>query len=186
MNNTTDNPNSHKRGRKIILITAIYIFIFWANCIPGLTQQAAVEKVEPALKIIISAGLEKQKFENGKQITEVIEAVEAKKGDTIVYTIDYLNHGSNSAVDACIIDPIPQGMTVIPQSAMHEGFKTEFSLDNGRAFSKYPVKYLLMKPDGTNELLEAEPSTFTHVKWTLSSPVAPGQGGRVSFRAIVE
>ncbi len=85
-------------------------------------------------------------------------------GDTITFTISYMNIGNGTATNAEITNPIPDGVTYLEGSA--EGANTEISIDRKAAVG--------------NQLGEA-----TLVRWKVTKTILPGEGGSVSMRAIV-
>ena len=56
-------------------------------------------------------------FAAGKQIKKMIAAKGVQPGEEIVYTLSYVNSGSEAAKDVVISDPIPAGTAFIPGSA---------------------------------------------------------------------
>lgn len=85
-------------------------------------------------------------------------------GDTITYTISYINIGSGTAVGAAITDSIPSGLTYLEGSA--KGDNTEVSIER--------------KSSVGNQLGEA-----SLVQWKIMKPILPGEGGSVSLKAVV-
>jgi uncharacterized repeat protein (TIGR01451 family) len=85
-------------------------------------------------------------------------------GDTITYTISYINIGSGAAKDAEISDPIPNGVTYLEGSAA--GNNAEVSIDR--------------KETVGNQAGEA-----TLIRWKITKAILPGESGSVSMRAVV-
>ncbi|MDE3058225.1 MAG: DUF11 domain-containing protein [Bacteroidota bacterium] len=85
-------------------------------------------------------------------------------GDTITFTISYVNIGSGTATDAEITNPIPAGTVYLEGSAAGDG--TEVSIDR--------------KPAAGNQLGEA-----ALVRWKVTKAIFPGEGGSVSMKAVV-
>ncbi len=85
-------------------------------------------------------------------------------GDTITFTVSYVNIGSGTATDAEITNPIPNGVTYVEGSAA--GDNTEISVDRKAAVG--------------NQLGEA-----TLVRWKVTKAILPGEGGSVSMKAVV-
>jgi len=88
-------------------------------------------------------------------------------GTLLTYTVTYLSNGTTPAYNVAIIDEVPPNTVYEPGSAGGAGTTIEFSHDGGAGF------------DGS----EAAP--VTHIRWSFSAPLAPGDTGQVSFRATI-
>ncbi|MBU0701250.1 DUF11 domain-containing protein [bacterium] len=97
----------------------------------------------------------------------VTPAVPVSPGETLTYTLTYINEGSGTATKVILTDEIPAGTSYITDSAVGAGTVISYSHDGG-------INY-----DG----LGTEP--VTHIKWELNT-LAPGAGGNVSFVVRVE
>ncbi len=141
---------------------------------------------KPELGLTLSARKEVAvKGPDGKAATEWQEVKAGNPGDVIRYTIAYRNGGKSEGRDATIVDPVPKGTTYIPGSAAGEGAEITFSLD-GKTFQAPPqLKYRVRQPDGSEAELLASPDMYTHIRWKLLKPVAPGGAGAVSFKVKV-
>lgn len=104
-------------------------------------------------------------------------------GDELIYTIYYENTGKEPATDAVIANFFPENMLYTNGSAEGKGTKIEFSVDKGKAFGA-PDKLKIKGADGKER--NAGPSDYTDIRWTLTKPLAPGEKGRVSYRAKVK
>jgi uncharacterized repeat protein (TIGR01451 family) len=124
--------------------------------------------------------------QEGKEIIKKIPLDKVNLGDTVIYTITYTNAGNGLLKNAVITDPIPQGVRYIENTA--EGKDTEItcSIDNGLTWQKPPVMTEFRKPDGTLEKKKAPMDMYTHIKWEIKKPVAPGEADRVSFKVTVK
>ena len=122
----------------------------------------------------------------GKIVLEKNPAEQAGPGDIVAYTITYLNTGKSAAVDAEIVDPIPRGVVIIPESAEGKDAEVMCSIDNGISWHKPPVMMKIKKSNETQSLKPAPADKYTHVKWVIKKPVMPGQSGQVSFKVTVK
>ncbi len=110
---------------------------------------------------------------------------EAHPGDVVQYVLHYANTGDEAARDARIGDPIPAGTVYLAGSAKGEGAEITFSSDGGKTYaSPVSLTYEITTPSGAVEKRIAQPSDYTHVRFTLRS-VAPGASGSVSFQVRV-
>ena len=141
---------------------------------------------QPKIALSTSAEKEVNVEKNGKLFVERIPLEIANPGDTVIYTITYRNEGETAARDILINDPISKGTVYTIGSAEGKDAEITFSIDDGRTYSKPPIKYIVKKADGTQEETEAPAEVYTHIKWVINKAVLPGQSGQVSFRVIVK
>jgi len=89
-------------------------------------------------------------------------------GTLLTYTVTYLSNGATPAYNVAIVDAVPDYTVYAAGSASGAGATIEFSHDGGASF------------DGS----EAAP--VTHLRWSFSAPLAPGDTGQVSFQAAIQ
>jgi uncharacterized repeat protein (TIGR01451 family) len=125
-----------------------------------------------------------QQNAEGKKEVKRIDAALAKvvPGDTVIFTVSYANSGIKPADRVVVINPVPQHMTYLDKSAEGTGAAIEFSVDGGKSYAA-PGK-LMVAAEGKQR--SAAASDYTHIRWTISKPLAPGAKGSVSFRAVLK
>jgi uncharacterized repeat protein (TIGR01451 family) len=96
-----------------------------------------------------------------------VDRASAAPGDTVTYAINFTSSGSVDALQVVVVDPVPNDTQYVPGSATGNGAVIEFSHDGG----------------ATYDASEAAP--VTHIRWSLSAPLAPGEAGAVSFQARI-
>lgn len=160
-----------------LLCSFCFIFFFAADL-------AALQGPKLDLKTAIEKEVKVKK--QGKWIMERRAADKTAPGDILVFTITYSNTGNGDLVDGAIVNPIPKGVLVNPESAEGKDTEVTCSIDNGRSYQVAPVTVKIKKPDGSLENRHAELETYTHIRWAIKKPVLPGQSGRVSFKAAVK
>jgi uncharacterized repeat protein (TIGR01451 family) len=150
-----------------------------------LIASATEARAAPKIEVSVSQLKEVVETQGGVQTVRLVPATEAKPGDVVQYVLAYVNRGDQAARDAVIDDPIPKGTTYLASTAAGEGAEITFSNDGGKTYAPaVKLTYELKLPNGTVEKRVANPSDYTHVRWTLKS-VAPGAGGTVSFKVKV-
>ena len=137
----------------------------------------------PRIQLTITAEKLVVAEQDGVRRETRVPAGEVALGDTLIYTLHYTNAGAGAARDVDIVDPVPAGTVLVPKSAAGDAAIT-FSINGGKDYKPYPVKYTIVKPDGTRAQVDAPAAMYTHVKWRVAGPIAPGAGGQLSFRAI--
>lgn len=122
---------------------------------------------------------------SGKERVELKEAANMGPGDVLVYRIAYSNKGTAPAHDAKVVDPIPAGTRLMPNSWQAEGAVFSVSVDGGRTWEGFPVKRPVAQPDGTKVQKEVDLSSYTHVRWTTQDPLPPGATRSALFKVTV-
>lgn len=164
-------------------LTVIVSFLSAVFLLAGV---ALAQPGSPKLVLKTAAEKEVQVKKDGKiQVTRV-PADRAHPGDVVVYTITYENAGKGPVLDAEIVDPIPQGVVYLLNSAEGKDAEITCSIDGGRTWLKPPVMMQVRKPDGSLESQPAPPERYTHIRWLIKKSVAPGQTGKVSFKVTVK
>ncbi len=140
---------------------------------------------QPKVAITIKAEKEVSVTAKGKQVKKRVAAKGVQPGEEIIYTLNYVNSGTDAAKNVIISDPIPAGTSYIPGSASETG-DLSFSIDKGKTFKKptlltYEVKGSTGKP----EKKVASPDDYTDVRWTIPQVPAGGKGS-VSFKVKVK
>ena len=123
-----------------------------------------------------------QTNQKGEKEVKRVDATKAKviPGDVVVFTTNYVNTGKTPAAHVVITNPVPEHMLYIDKTAEGKGSKIEFSVDGAKTYAA-PDK--LRITDAQGKVRPALAGDYTHIKWTLSLPLAPGGQGSVSFKA---
>ncbi len=151
----------------------------------GATSAHAVESAgNPAVEIKISAEVEvKVKTPEGREEVKRVPAAKVPPGTAVIYTLNAKNTSEKPAGDVVMTDPIPDQMEYVDGSVSAEGARVTFSVVGGKSFA--PKESLKVRgEDGA--MRAALPADFTHIRWQLEKPLAPGEARAVSFRARVE
>ena len=149
-------------------------------------DQARNQEAEP--RIVVGVSMLKEvvvRDAQGRESLALQEAATTKPGDTLVYRINYTNAGSAPALNARVVDPVPAGTQLIPGSLEAPGADVKVSVDGGRTFEACPVLRPVTRPDGTREMREVDPGSYTHVRWTAREPLAPGDARTALFKVKV-
>lgn len=125
------------------------------------------------------------KNDNGEKEVKRVEASKANvaPGDTVIFTNYFINIGQKPADKVVLTNPVPEHMIYVDGTAEGKDAKIEFSVDKGKSYNA-PGKLIIKKADGKER--PATAADYSHIRWTLEKPVAPGGKGSVSFRAKVK
>lgn len=120
----------------------------------------------------------------GRKEVKRVDAAKAAvvPGDTVFFTVSYTNTDTKPADRVIVINPVPEHMTYLDRSAGGTGTVIDFSVDNGKTYAA-PGK-LTVTADGRQR--PATAADYTHIRWTLSKPLAPGGKGSVFFKALLK
>ena len=120
----------------------------------------------------------------GEKEVKRIEASQANvaPGDTVIFTVFFVNNGSKPATDIAVKNPVPEHMVYVDTTAEGKGTKIDFSVDKGKTFGS-PDKLKVKTPDKKER--PATAADYTVVRWIVEK-LPPGGKGSVSFRAKVK
>lgn len=99
-------------------------------------------------------------------------------GDTLIFVLTYENTGSEPAENFVVTNPMPEAIVFV--EAIDSG--AVYSVDGGAIFGA--LTDLRVASDGGVER-DAQAVDVTHIRWTLSEPIAAGASGQLRFRGVV-
>jgi uncharacterized repeat protein (TIGR01451 family) len=106
----------------------------------------------------------------------LVPARRLSQGQVIYYTVQITNPTPVFANKVQVSQLIPANTSYLPGSASGPAADIDFSIDGGQTFGRPET---LKQPDGTR----ASPERYTHIRWTLRNPLAPGATALARFRA---
>lgn len=105
--------------------------------------------------------------------------------DTIRYILTAANVGTGNMTEPFIVDPIPNGVTYLPGTAKGDNTLIEFSIDDGKTYSLWPVKITVLSNSGKMELQEVSPEMITHIRWKILIDIPQGKTHEMEFMVVV-
>ena len=162
----------------------------WIVGVGALCAMAAspVSNAQTGPRVVVDVTMKKEivvRDAQGKEAIVLQDTSSASPGDTLVLHIDYSNRGSEPAHNARVVDPVPSGTQLIPESWTAPNADLNVSVDGGRTFEAYPVRRPVKQADGSVVLTAVEASAYTHLRWTPLEPLAPGDVRSASFKVKV-
>lgn len=115
--------------------------------------------------------------ENGKSKIEWVQPDNIIPGDKVGYRISFENTGSEPADNIVLNNPVPENTIYVDGSARGANSKILYSVNGGQLFDS-PEK-LFVEKEGKK--LPAQAKDYTHVQWTLTSPLKKGETGSVQY-----
>lgn len=134
------------------------------------------------LETTVSAeSLRQEEGADGKVVRTWEPASRLRAGDEVYYTIRVRNPGKAAVTDIVVTKRLPFGMHYLRGSATGPACEVHFSIDGGTHFAR--AERLGAAADG-RPARKVGVAEYTHVRWVLSRPLAPGATALLRFRAI--
>ncbi|HWJ06605.1 MAG TPA: hypothetical protein VNS57_12575 [Steroidobacteraceae bacterium] len=106
-----------------------------------------------------------------------VPAQRLSAGDEVHYTVRVRNPGESAVTDVVVTKRLPFGVRYELGSATGPGCEIQLSADGGRSFTRPEAT---RGKKGQRKAAEVE---YTHVRWVMSRPLAPGATALLRFRA---
>jgi uncharacterized repeat protein (TIGR01451 family) len=104
---------------------------------------------------------------DGVTVRQFVPAGQVAAGDELYYTVRVTNAGRVPVTDIRVAKRLPYGVDFVPGSAVGPACEVEYSSDGGVTYARAGAQ-----------------GSYTHVRWTLRRPLAPGATALLRFRAI--
>ncbi len=162
---------------KLRIIPSLLLAVLLAAFhLPALAAAGQVE-----LKTV--AEREVETVTNGKKETRRAPVNKAVPGDEIIYTTVFKNLAAKPVGDIVITNPVPNDSLYKADSASGANTVITFSADGGKQYAA-PGQLTVKAKDGKTR--PAQPSDYTHIRWTYKGELGAGKSGEVSFRAFIK
>ncbi|WP_313808608.1 hypothetical protein [Sphingobium sp.] len=114
---------------------------------------------------------------NGRERRILESAERAGSGDQLVFVLQWRNEGNRPVRGLALTNAVPRGTRIdLANPAM------QVSVDGGAHWGRLNELWL---PTPLGGVRRAGPADITHVRWTLSDEISPGESGRLSYRATM-
>jgi uncharacterized repeat protein (TIGR01451 family) len=130
----------------------------------------------------------------GRRVARLVPATVLREGQVVFYTVRILNRTSEPAREVAVVQRVPENTAYVPKSAGGPGAEIMFSADGGQTFGKegqlIVVEQSLPLSDPSPGTIRqpltrpATPEDYTHIRWRLRNPLAPGAVALARFRAV--
>ena len=105
--------------------------------------------------------------------------------DTIRYILTATNVGTGNMTEPQIVDPIPNGVTYLLGTAKGDDTIIEYSINDGKNYSVWPIKTRVRTDSGKMELREVSPEMITHIRWKILKDIPQGKSHEMEFMVVV-
>lgn len=129
----------------------------------------------------VAAILGTRTLPDGTRTKEWLPATDIRQGQVVYYTVKIRNPGTEAAHNVVVTKAVPANTRYVPDSAAAPGATISFSVDGGMTFA--PARELVAR-DARGAARQASPETYTHIRWQLRYPLAPGATAYARFRAV--
>ena len=156
----------------------------------GTTQaardEAAVAQATGSGPLETTIAVEKLQIEKGLGDDEYRHWIPAQRlsaGDEIHYTVRVRNPGKTPVSDIVVTKRLPFGVRYQLGSASWPACEMHFSADGGKTFTPASPGPGASGSKSKKGPRKAPTADYTHVRWVLSKPLAPGATALLRFRA---
>lgn len=117
---------------------------------------------------------------NGQKSKVLVPAGKVVPGTEVIWTVSANNVCKQPSDKVTINNPVPEHMTLVPNSATGAGSDITFSVD-GKQFA--PAGKLTVQENGAARPARAE--EYRHIRWEFRNPLQPGARAIAQFRAVL-
>jgi uncharacterized repeat protein (TIGR01451 family) len=143
-----------------------------------LTGAAAQEALEVHTELVAEVR-ENISTTPGREVFRFVPARLLEQGQVVYYTVRITNQTTVPLRNVAVVQPVPANTVYIADSASGPGANISFSIDGGHVFA--PAAELMVENGGVKS--PAQPAQYTHIRWQLRNPLAPGATALARFRA---
>lgn len=144
-------------------------------------QVQAQETAPPVEVVLVAEVREESPGSSGNPVRFFAPAKVLKQGREVFYTVRIKNPGAQFAREVAVVQRIPQNTSYVPGSASGPGAAVTVSADGGQTFG---AEGRLTFTDATGQTRLANAQDYTHIRWQLRNPLAPGAVALARFRAV--
>ncbi len=147
-------------------------------------QTAAMATGSGPLETTITAELlVVERGPNDNEVRRWVPALRLSAGDEVHYTVRVRNPGETAVTDVVVTKRLPFGVLYQAGSATGPACDIQFSVDGGTSFAAPKAPRPAGAKKGSRTPVAPLPE-YTHVRWVLRKPLAPGATALLRFRAV--
>jgi uncharacterized repeat protein (TIGR01451 family) len=145
-------------------------------CTLAITAIAQAQSIADHIVTNVSAEVASRSADHGAPLPKLQAAERVVPGDVLVYTVEVRNAGPYAVESPVVIQPVPNHMMYLANSAVGPGVDVDYSVDGGHTFDR---------PENLTAL-HASAADYTHIRWHLRNRLKPNSIAYVRFRAQVK
>lgn len=146
------------------------------------TAPLAAQNAEPKPLVITASNLtaDSAKAAGAKRT----DGSMARPGDVLGYSLAFTNTTRGTVNSVQFVDPLPKGLVYKTGSARADKpVRIEYSIDGGKSYAARPM--IVVVEAGRRVEKPAPAKSYTHIRWTVSGPLAPSAQVTAGFEAEV-
>lgn len=148
----------------------------------GLLSRAAAQEPTEIQTELVAEVRENVSTTPGREVYRFVPARMLEQGQVVYYTVRITNQTTVPLRNVAVVQPVPANTVYIADSAAGPGAAVSFSVDGGHSFAAAAA--LVSEVEGTKQ--PAQPAQYTHIRWQLRNPLAPGATALARFRATFQ
>jgi uncharacterized repeat protein (TIGR01451 family) len=145
----------------------------------GFLSRAAAQEPTEIQTELVAEVRENVSTTPGREVYRFVPARMLEQGQIVYYTVRITNQTTVPVRNVAVVQPVPANTVYIADSAAGPGAAVSFSVDGGNSFAAADA--LVAEVEGTKQ--PAQPAQYTHIRWQLRNPLAPGATALARFRA---
>ena len=118
--------------------------------------------------------------DKGEKSKVLVPAGKVIPGTEVIWTVTANNSCKQPSDKVTINNPVPEHMTLVPNSAFGPGSDISYSLD-GQTFAA--AGQLTVQENGIARPARAD--EYKHIRWVFKNPLQPGATAVARFRAVL-
>jgi uncharacterized repeat protein (TIGR01451 family) len=140
------------------------------------------ESAPPLTIEVVAERLVVDRRPDGREYRHFVPARQVRADEEVHYTLRVRNVSSAALPDVVVIRPVPDNTAYVAGSASGPAAHVTYSTNDGATFD-VPARLTVPGPDGAPRA--AEPGDYTHIRWELAYPLAPGAIALLRFRVVL-
>ncbi len=146
----------------------------------GFATQALAES-QGCVAVKTTAEIEKEVVnDQGQKSKVLVPAGKVIPGTEVIWTVTANNACKQASESVTINNPVPEHMTLVPNSAFGPGSEVSYSVD-GKTFAA--ADKLTVQDNGATRPARAD--ELKYIRWELKSSLQPGASAFGRFRAVL-
>jgi len=146
------------------------------------TAPLAAQNAEPKPLVITASNLTADSAKAAR--AERKDGSMARPGDVLGYSLAFTNTTRSTVNNVQFVDPLPQGLVYQTGSARADKpVRIEYSIDGGKSYAARPM--IAVMEEGRRVEKPAPAKSYSHIRWTVSGPLAPSAQVTAGFQAEV-
>jgi uncharacterized repeat protein (TIGR01451 family) len=170
----------HKRHRAVSLIGGLLLLI---RAIAPMAEEPAEVSTDAVSSELVAEVREEANLPQRPPLLRYQPATAITQGQTVFYTVRVRNHSPVPVRDAIAVQKIPSNTVYVLGSASGPATEITFSIDGGQTFGSEGQLRITPAVGAARRPLANE---YTHIRWRLRNPLAPGATALARFQATFQ